>query len=214
MIVNLLDFVGFRTPTDVEGLVSSIRKLCGFLIVVPGKFFTFSHDVLHRNFKSLFLGRSQLVRNIIKNIHVPLPNILRSVYYVLRIGFLSTPSSYVYLLWFSLTLLKVILLYQSPISQITYLHRSAPNHGKFALGYHDRNLFLVCLFVCVCVYFLIILISLPFPDIVWWMNWKTLVGVNQKWGHGFFLLSYYCWQLYHKRLFHIMQIYRYSFAFP
>ncbi|KAK2454629.1 VPS35 endosomal protein sorting factor [Trifolium repens] len=27
---------GFRTPADVEGLVSSIRKLCGFLIMVPG----------------------------------------------------------------------------------------------------------------------------------------------------------------------------------
>lgn len=27
---------GFRTPTDVEGLVSSIRKLCSFLIMVPG----------------------------------------------------------------------------------------------------------------------------------------------------------------------------------
>ncbi|RDX62574.1 hypothetical protein CR513_59079, partial [Mucuna pruriens] len=26
---------GFRTPIDVEGLVSSIRKLCGFLIMVP-----------------------------------------------------------------------------------------------------------------------------------------------------------------------------------
>ncbi|KAK7320363.1 hypothetical protein VNO77_29773 [Canavalia gladiata] len=29
---------GFRTPNDVEGLVSSIRKLCGFLIMVPGNF--------------------------------------------------------------------------------------------------------------------------------------------------------------------------------
>jgi len=28
--------VGFRTPADVEGLVSSIRKLCSFLIMVPG----------------------------------------------------------------------------------------------------------------------------------------------------------------------------------
>ncbi|XP_073223706.1 uncharacterized protein [Cicer arietinum] len=27
---------GFRTPADVEGLVSSIRKLCGFLVMVPG----------------------------------------------------------------------------------------------------------------------------------------------------------------------------------
>lgn len=27
---------GFRTPADVEGLVSSIRKLCSFLIMVPG----------------------------------------------------------------------------------------------------------------------------------------------------------------------------------
>ncbi|KAI4306118.1 hypothetical protein L6164_029425 [Bauhinia variegata] len=27
---------GFRTPTDVEGLVSSVRKLCGFLVMIPG----------------------------------------------------------------------------------------------------------------------------------------------------------------------------------
>ncbi|KAK7276870.1 hypothetical protein RIF29_18016 [Crotalaria pallida] len=35
--IDILD--GFRTPTDVEGLVSSIRKLCGFLIVVPATSF-------------------------------------------------------------------------------------------------------------------------------------------------------------------------------
>ncbi|KAL2582626.1 hypothetical protein AAZV13_14G020000 [Glycine max] len=35
--LHTLDIIdGFRTPTDVEGLVSSIRKLCGFLIMVPG----------------------------------------------------------------------------------------------------------------------------------------------------------------------------------
>ncbi|XP_058751934.1 uncharacterized protein LOC131625036 isoform X1 [Vicia villosa] len=35
--LHILDRVdGFRTPADVEGLVSSIRKLCGFLIMVPG----------------------------------------------------------------------------------------------------------------------------------------------------------------------------------
>ncbi|XP_027329733.1 UPF0505 protein C16orf62 homolog isoform X3 [Abrus precatorius] len=34
--LNIID--GFRTTTDVEGLVSSIRKLCGFLIMVPGNF--------------------------------------------------------------------------------------------------------------------------------------------------------------------------------
>ncbi|XP_014504538.1 UPF0505 protein C16orf62 homolog isoform X1 [Vigna radiata var. radiata] len=37
--LHTLDIIdGFRTPTDVEGLVSSIRKLCGFLIMVPGTF--------------------------------------------------------------------------------------------------------------------------------------------------------------------------------
>ncbi|KAL2316727.1 hypothetical protein Fmac_030603 [Flemingia macrophylla] len=34
--VDIID--GFRTPTDVEGLVSSIKKLCGFLVMVPGNF--------------------------------------------------------------------------------------------------------------------------------------------------------------------------------
>ncbi|XP_020240319.1 VPS35 endosomal protein sorting factor-like isoform X2 [Cajanus cajan] len=35
--LHILDIIdGYRTPTDVEGLVSSIRKLCGFLIMVPG----------------------------------------------------------------------------------------------------------------------------------------------------------------------------------
>ncbi|XP_019456612.1 PREDICTED: UPF0505 protein C16orf62 homolog isoform X1 [Lupinus angustifolius] len=34
--INILD--AFRMPSDVEGLVSSIRKLCGFLVVVPGNF--------------------------------------------------------------------------------------------------------------------------------------------------------------------------------
>ncbi|XP_020240351.1 VPS35 endosomal protein sorting factor-like isoform X6 [Cajanus cajan] len=37
--LHILDIIdGYRTPTDVEGLVSSIRKLCGFLIMVPGNF--------------------------------------------------------------------------------------------------------------------------------------------------------------------------------
>ncbi|KAJ1389541.1 Vacuolar protein sorting-associated protein 35 [Sesbania bispinosa] len=37
--LHTLDIIdGLRTPTDVEGLVSSIRKLCGFLIMVPGNF--------------------------------------------------------------------------------------------------------------------------------------------------------------------------------
>ncbi|ESW14309.1 hypothetical protein PHAVU_008G270200 [Phaseolus vulgaris] len=37
--LHTLDIIdGFRTPTGVEGLVSSIRKLCGFLIMVPGTF--------------------------------------------------------------------------------------------------------------------------------------------------------------------------------
>ncbi|XP_057441139.1 uncharacterized protein LOC130733086 isoform X2 [Lotus japonicus] len=35
--LHTLDIIdGFRTPSDVEGIVSSIRKLCGFLIMVPG----------------------------------------------------------------------------------------------------------------------------------------------------------------------------------
>ncbi|XP_061342230.1 uncharacterized protein LOC133288485 isoform X2 [Gastrolobium bilobum] len=35
--LHTLDIMdGFQTPADVEGLISSIRKLCGFLIVVPG----------------------------------------------------------------------------------------------------------------------------------------------------------------------------------
>lgn len=35
--LHTLDIIdGFRTPADAEGLVSSIRKLCGFLIMVPG----------------------------------------------------------------------------------------------------------------------------------------------------------------------------------
>ncbi|CAJ1971428.1 unnamed protein product [Sphenostylis stenocarpa] len=34
--LHALDIIdGFRTPSDAEGLVSSIRKLCGFLIIVP-----------------------------------------------------------------------------------------------------------------------------------------------------------------------------------
>ncbi|KAK7385975.1 hypothetical protein VNO78_31989 [Psophocarpus tetragonolobus] len=35
-IFDVID--GFQTPNDVEGLVSSIRKLCGLLIIVPGTF--------------------------------------------------------------------------------------------------------------------------------------------------------------------------------
>ncbi|KAK7300034.1 hypothetical protein RJT34_10865 [Clitoria ternatea] len=37
--LHTLDIIdGFRTPADVDRLVSSIRKLCGFLIMVPGNF--------------------------------------------------------------------------------------------------------------------------------------------------------------------------------
>ncbi|CAL0315900.1 unnamed protein product [Lupinus luteus] len=41
--VNILD--AFRMPSDVEGLVSSIRKLCGILVLVPGNFTLPATDV-------------------------------------------------------------------------------------------------------------------------------------------------------------------------
>lgn len=113
-----------------------------------------------------------------------------------------------YLLCISYTFLKVHLVYQSPISQITCLHWSAPDLGKFSLGYimieascHPPLRILSLLFK--------LLFSLSASCFMNELKLKPLAGLNQKWGRRFFQLSYYYWQLYRKRDCHIMQIHRY-----
>ncbi|WVY89214.1 hypothetical protein V8G54_034728 [Vigna mungo] len=57
--LHTLDIIdGFRSPTDVEGLVSSIRKLCGFLIMVPGCTFSLPVTYFPNNLFTLISSRS------------------------------------------------------------------------------------------------------------------------------------------------------------